>query len=301
MCLSLLEFYFLFEEFNMAYLWGVTILWAFSFSLIGVYLAGQVDSYFAVLTRITLAALVFLPFLLRRKIAPKLAGWLMLIGAVQLGVMYLFYYRSFLLLSVPEVLIFTIFTPVYVTLIYDLLSRRLHVGYLVSALLAIAGAAVMRYSSLSEDFWTGFFVVQGANLCFAAGQVGYKRLLEVYPQQGRQQDIFGWFYLGALLVVIAAWLLLGSDKYPTQVHQWGILLWLGVVASGLGYFLWNKGATLVNSGQLAVMNNVLIPAGLLVNLLIWNRDTDLLRLTLGAVILLAALWLNHKWVGRKSA
>lgn len=285
----------------MAYLWGVTILWAFSFSLIGVYLAGQVDSYFAVLTRITLAALVFLPFLLRRKIAPKLAGWLMLIGAVQLGVMYLFYYRSFLLLSVPEVLIFTIFTPVYVTLIYDLLSRRLHVGYLVSALLAIAGAAVMRYSSLSEDFWTGFFVVQGANLCFAAGQVGYKRLLEVYPQQGRQQDIFGWFYLGALLVVIAAWLLLGSDKYPTQVHQWGILLWLGVVASGLGYFLWNKGATLVNSGQLAVMNNVLIPAGLLVNLLIWNRDTDLLRLTLGAVILLAALWLNHKWVGRKSA
>lgn len=283
----------------MAYLWGVTILWAFSFSLIGVYLAGQVDSYFAVLTRIVLASLVFLPFLLRHKIAPKLAAWLMLIGAVQLGVMYLFYYRSFLLLSVPEVLIFTIFTPVYVTLIYDLLSRRLHVGYLVSALLAIAGAAVMRYSSLSEDFWTGFLVVQGANLCFAAGQVGYKRLLEVYPQQGRQQDIFGWFYLGALLVVVVAWLLLGSDKYPTQIHQWGILLWLGVVASGLGYFLWNKGATLVNSGQLAVMNNVLIPAGLLVNLLIWNRDTDLLRLTLGALILVVALWLNQKWVAKK--
>lgn len=283
----------------MAYLWGVTILWAFSFSLIGVYLAGQVDSYFAVLTRIVLASLVFLPFLLRHKIAPKLAAWLMLIGAVQLGVMYLFYYRSFLLLSVPEVLIFTIFTPVYVTLIYDLLSRRLHVGYLVSALLAIAGAAVMRYSSLSEDFWTGFLVVQGANLCFAAGQVGYKRLLEVYPQQGRQQDIFGWFYLGALLVVVVAWLLLGSDKYPTQMHQWGILLWLGVVASGLGYFLWNKGATLVNSGQLAVMNNVLIPAGLLVNLLIWNRDTDLLRLTLGALILVVALWLNQKWVAKK--
>lgn len=284
----------------MAYLWGVTLLWAFSFSLIGVYLAGQVDSYFAVLTRIVLATLIFVPFLFKHKVAPKLALSLMGIGAIQLGCMYLFYYNSFLLLSVPEVLIFTIFTPVYVTLIYDLLSKRFHVGYLVSALLAIAGAAVMRYSSLSEDFWTGFLVVQGANFCFALGQVAYKKMMEVHQFEGKQQDVFGWFYIGALIVVSIAWVILGGDKYPTQVHQWGILLWLGVVASGLGYFLWNKGATLVNSGQLAVMNNVLIPAGLLVNLLIWNRDTDLLRLTIGAAILMLALWLNNAWIAKKA-
>ncbi len=46
----------------MGYLIGVTALWAFSFSLIGVYLAGQVDSYFAVLLRVALGMLVFLPF-----------------------------------------------------------------------------------------------------------------------------------------------------------------------------------------------------------------------------------------------
>lgn len=46
----------------MGYLISVTALWAFSFSLIGVYLAGQVDGYFAVLIRVTLAMLVFLPF-----------------------------------------------------------------------------------------------------------------------------------------------------------------------------------------------------------------------------------------------
>ena len=43
-----------------------TILWAFSFSLYGEYLAGHVDSYFAVLARVGLAALVFLPFLRTR-------------------------------------------------------------------------------------------------------------------------------------------------------------------------------------------------------------------------------------------
>ncbi len=61
----------------MALLWAITLLWAFSFSLIGVYLAGQVDSYFAVLTRVVLAALVFLPLLLRNPLAPKLALQLM--------------------------------------------------------------------------------------------------------------------------------------------------------------------------------------------------------------------------------
>ena len=46
---------------SMRYLLFVTVLWAFSFNLIGEYLAGQVDSYFAVLTRVLLAGLVFLP------------------------------------------------------------------------------------------------------------------------------------------------------------------------------------------------------------------------------------------------
>lgn len=54
----------------MRYLIFVTLLWAFSFNLIGVYLAGQVDSYFAVLTRVILAGLVFLPFTRWRGVAP---------------------------------------------------------------------------------------------------------------------------------------------------------------------------------------------------------------------------------------
>ena len=43
---------------GMGYLLFVTLIQAFSFSLIGVYLAGHVDSYFAVLVRVVLAGLV---------------------------------------------------------------------------------------------------------------------------------------------------------------------------------------------------------------------------------------------------
>lgn len=43
----------------MGYLLIVALIQAFSFSLIGEYLAGHVDSYFAVLARVLLAGLVF--------------------------------------------------------------------------------------------------------------------------------------------------------------------------------------------------------------------------------------------------
>lgn len=267
----------------MNYLVGVTLLWAFSFSLIGVYLAGQVDAYFAVLLRVVLALLVFIPFMGRLPIL--LACKISALGAVQLGLMYLLYYQSFMLLTVPEVLIFTIFTPVYITLLYDALQRRFQYRFLLAALLAVIAAALMRYKGLTEAYWLGFAVVQGANLCFALGQVGYKVLLAQQPVKLAQHQLFGWFYFGALIVALPAWLLLGTPQYPQHTSQWAVLLWLGLVASGGGYYWWNKGATLVSSGMLAVMNNMLIPAGLLVNILLWNRNENLLTLAAGSVLL----------------
>lgn len=274
----------------MLLLWATTAIWAFSFSLIGVYLAGQVDSYFLAFSRILLATLVFLPLLVRYRIAPKLAFQLTTIGALQLGLMYLAYYHSFLLLSVPEILIFTITTPIYITLIYDLLVKQFHRRYLISALLAVIGAAIIRWDNLSSDFWLGFLLVQASGVCFALGQVWYKVIYERLPApQPKHHQVFGWFYVGALLVALPSWFFLGSNQLPDSELQWGIIVWLGVVASGLGFFMWNQGSTQVSSGQLATMNNMLIPAGLLVNIVLWNHDINLLRLGLGACIMLAAL------------
>src|SRR5690554_7326262 len=93
----------------MFYLIAVTLLWAISFSLIGEYLAGQVDSYFAVLTRILLACLLFLPILRPHRLPPGMTPGLLAVGALQFGVTYICLYLSFELLTVPEVLLFTIF------------------------------------------------------------------------------------------------------------------------------------------------------------------------------------------------
>lgn len=280
----------------MALLVFVTVLWAFSFSLIGEFLAGHVDSDFAVLSRVVLAGLAFLPLTRWRGVRWELKTGVTVVGALQFGITYLCLYRSFAYLSVPEVLLFTIFTPLYVTLIDDALNRRFSPVALVAAAIATLGAGIIRYDGLSEDFLTGFLLLQVANATFAAGQVGYKHLIARFPTDIPLYRFFGYFYAGALVFALPSFLIFGNaDKLPQTALQWGILCWLGLAASGLGLFLWNRGGCLVDAGTLAIMNNALVPAGLLVNLLIWNRDADLGRLLAGGAVMGLSLWVNARF------
>ncbi|MBL4765853.1 MAG: DMT family transporter [Colwellia sp.] len=288
----------------MSYLISVTLLWAFSFSLIGVYLAGQVDAWFSVLMRIGLAMLLFLPFLRLNEISWQSAVKLMAIGAIQLGLMYVFYYQSFLYLSVPEVLLFTVMTPIYITLLNDAFERKFHLNFMLTALLATSGAIAIRFNTVDANFIIGLVLVQAANLCFATGQVCYKRLMaaQQLQQSINQKAIFAWFFIGAFGVAAICYLLFGdANKLPTTELQWGVLVYLGIIASGVGYFAWNKGATLVNVGALAIMNNLLIPAGIIVNLVIWNRDADIARLVFGGSLIVLSLLLNQWLEKRRNA
>ena len=278
----------------MGYLLIVTLIQAFSFSLIGEYLAGHVDSYFAVLVRVVLAGLVFIPLTRWRQVEPGFMRGMLVIGALQFGITYVCLYLSFRVLTVPEVLLFTILTPLHVTLIEDALNRRFNPWALVAAMVAVSGAAVIRFDSISGDFFKGFLLLQLANFTYAAGQVLYRRLVARYPTELPHYRRFGFFYLGALAVVLPAFLAFGkADFLPDAPLQWGVLVFLGLVSTALGMYWWNKGACLVTGGTLAVMNNLHVPVGLLLNLLIWNQHEPLGRLFLGAGVILLAVWISR--------
>ena len=240
--------------------------------------------------------MIFLPFLKLKEIKAATISRLIAIGSVQLGLMYCFYFQSFRFLTVPEVLLFSVLTPIYITLLNDILSKRFHKEHLLTALIAVLGAAYIQYASISENVFLGFLIVQGANLCFAVGQVAYKYLLKTSPEleSTPMYTIFGLFFIGAFLVALIAFLIFGStEKMPTTSIQWGVLIYLGAVASGAGYFFWNKGVVMVNTGSLAIMNNALIPVGLIVNLVIWNKEADIKKILIGGSLIFASLALNE--------
>jgi carboxylate/amino acid/amine transporter len=284
----------------MPYLVTVNLLWAFSFSLIGEYLAGRVDSDFAVLVRVAIAALVFIPFTRWRGLPPRLLGGLWLAGALQFGVTYLCLYRSFSVLTVPEVLLFTVLTPIYVTLLDDALARRFNPWALVAALVAVGGGVAIRFQPLEGDYLWGFLLLQLANATFAAGQVLCRHLLARHPLDVPLYRFFGHFFLGALVLALPSWLIFGNPaRLPHTAVQWGVLVWMGLFATALGMFWWVKGCTRVDAGALAVMNELHVPLGLLVNLLIWNRDADLKKIALGGGVILLSLALNR--AGRRAS
>ena len=278
----------------MPYLVLVTVLWAFSFSLIGEYLAGQVDSDFAVLVRVVIATAVFIPFTRWRGLPVRLLAGFWLAGALQFGITYLCLYRSFNVLTVPEVLLFTVLTPIYVTLLDDGLAKRFNPWGLLAALVAVTGGIIIRFKNIEGEYLIGFLLLQIANATFAAGQVLCRQLLKRYPTEQPMHRFFCHFFLGALVLTIPSFLFFGdTGRLPQTITQWGVLVWMGLFATALGMFWWIKGSIQVDAGTLAVMNELHVPAGLLVNLLIWNHDANLPKLALGGAVIIASLWINR--------
>ncbi len=285
----------------MLYLWIVSLLWAFSFGLIKGQLTG-LDASFVAFARLFLAGLAFLPLLRLRGVDRRLALRLALIGAVQYGLMYVTYIYSFRFLKAYEVALFTIFTPLYVTLINDAYQRRLNGFSLLATVLAVAGTAIVQQANLlSPDLTRGFLIVQVSNLCFALGQVAYREVMRPYPHV-RDGQVFGLLYIGgALAAGLPALFTTPWGNFTLLPNQALTLVYLGVVASALGFFLWNVGARRVNAGTLAIFNDLKIPLAVAVSLLFFGEQADLLRLLIGGGVVLAALALNEWNVRRRSA
>jgi drug/metabolite transporter (DMT)-like permease len=282
----------------MSYLVIVSLLWAFSFGLIGSTLAG-LDPWFLALARLAIALLVFLPFLRTARLSAGERFRLAMIGAVQYGLMYALLFTAFRFIQSHEVALFTIFTPIYVTLINDLGRRRFHARNFWAALLALLGAGIVTYDPIGGiGLLSGFCIMQASNICFAAGQIWYREAMRRLPGR-RDASVFGLLYLGASLTALLFMLCFGDrGAHALDPREAGVLVYLGIFASGLGFFLWNKGARRVKAGTLAVFNNLKIPLAVLVSVAIFGERSEPLRLALGLIIVLGALLLNERGTRR---
>jgi drug/metabolite transporter (DMT)-like permease len=270
----------------------VSLIWAFSFGLIKRYLVG-VDSTFVATARLGLALLVFLPVLRLRGLSWRTAFSLCAIGAVQFGLMYLAYIESFRYLRAYEAALFTITTPIFVTLFADALDRKLRPRALIAALLAVVGTAFVTLKSADLTVTLrGLALVQLSNASFAMGQVAYRRL-RTRETGLRDRDVFALLYGSAFAIAAVAMLARDASVSLTMPQVW-TLLYLGVLASGVGFFLWNVGATRVATGTLAVMNNAKVPLAVAVSLIFFGEQAHTPSLLASLAVMGIAVWLAGK-------
>ena len=226
----------------MIYLVFVSVLWAFSFGLIGSTLS-NVDTFFVATMRLSFATLVLLPFFRPKLLGGKNCFLLCIYGSIQFGLMYTCYMKAYQFLPSHLVALFSIFTPIYVVFIHSIRQFKFSPWYLLAATFSVIGAAIIKVQGTpSGDIWLGFALMQVA----------------------------------------------------VSATQWQAILYLGCIASGLGFFLWNKGATLSNAGELAAFNNAVVPLAVIVSLFIFKESQsfaleDLFRLLTGGFFMVTAV------------
>jgi drug/metabolite transporter (DMT)-like permease len=278
----------------MIYLILVSFVWAFSFPLIKGHLTG-LDPNFVSLARMLLSLLVFLPFMRLAGVEKTLGLKLACLGAVQFGLMYIAYITSYQFLPAHTIVLLTTTTPLFVTLFNDLSSRRFNALFFVAASLAFAGGAVIKYPDqpLRANL-VGILLVQISNVAFAFGQLYYKQLSAKHPSWS-DRSVFGFLYLGAVIITaLFSMVTTQFSRIQVTAPQVLVLVYLGIIASGVCFFLWNKGARFVNEGMLAIMNNLKIPLGIIASLLLLGESTDYLRLIIGFGLMVGAAYLCER-------
>ena len=258
----------------MAYLIAISILWSFSFGIIKYGLAG-IDSSFISFARNVIALTFFSSVTIynikKFSFDLKLVG----IGALQFGLMYIFYIESYQYLPAYLIATFTITTPIYVVLASKYLNgNSLNRNGIYAILLVIIGSYLMRFNSLNlKDYMLGFVLIQYANIFFATGQILFKK----WNDKNKDKDIvhnFSQLFFGATLITSIFYFLGSSESAILTQSNLFSLLFLGIISSGIGFLMWNIGATKVSAEKLAVMNNAVIPIAIFNSYLIFGEEIN---------------------------
>lgn len=268
----------------MIYLILVSILWSFSFGIIKYGLPG-IDSTLISLMRNLIALLFFASLTLYNFKKFSFDIRLVLIGAIQFGLMYILYIQSYQYLPAYLIATFTITTPIFIGIFSQLLDdKSFSLNGIFSIILVIIGSLMMRFNIVNPiDYWLGFFLIQCANVCFAIGQIMFKR----WHSKNTSVDIiynFSQMYFGAVLITSIFSIINSTNLAMLNASNLYALLFLGLFSTGFGFLAWNLGAIQVSNERLAVMNNAVIPIAMFNSYLVFGEAINLILFLPGLVL-----------------
>jgi len=276
----------------MLYLTIVSILWSFSFGIIKFGLTG-VDSIFISFFRSLIAFIFFSSLTLYNIKKFSFDTKLIIIGAIQFGLMYVFYIQSYQYLPAYLIATFTITTPIFVGLFSQaLMKESFSKNGILSVILVLIGSLMMRFNLANPlDYWFGFILIQCANMFFASGQIMFKK----WHTENSDKDIvhnFSQMFFGATIVTSLFYFQTMDVQNILSTTNLLSLIFLGICSTGIGFLLWNIGATKVSNTRLAIMNNVVIPLAVLNSFFIFGEDINILLFIPGLICFYAAYRLS---------
>jgi drug/metabolite transporter (DMT)-like permease len=254
-----------------------SLLWAASYSFNKVNLAGF--NPFLISTIFCLSSsLVFLPWLRFSNISGQIIAKLFSIGAIQFGLMYIFFQSSFFFLDAHEIAILLITTPFYVVLIGGIFDKRtLALPLFLASLCVIFSLCTVANGDYTFDS-RGALLIQLSNVAFACGQVLLKHFFNKNPSV-KLTNVMGILYIGGgFICLIFALASCGSNYLPLTIKAGIQACLLGIICCGVCHYLWDVGAIRVKIPLLAIMNNVQIPLAVLISAMCFGEVVQLRKI-----------------------
>ena len=146
----------------------------------------------------------------------------------------------------------------------------------------------------SGDFWTGFTLMQIAGIAFAFGQIAYRDWKNTHKSVPDSAIFALLTFGGTMCAGLFSFALSNKASLIITSGQWISILYLGLVASGLGFFFGIKEPTKTNPGTLAAFNNAVVPLAMLFSLFIFGeidqiKSEQIIRLIIGGLLIASAI------------
>jgi len=260
-----------------------TICFSISFGLIKAQLA-TLPSEFVVFCRLIIACLIFIPFIKTGNLKRQILAFF--IGIIQFGIMFLCFIKAFKYLQGNEIAILTTTTPVFVGIWASIFGEKFKPIYILCILMSVIGAGIIVWQNMSFNLIVkGILLMETSNCTFALGQILWKK----YINDTSTKYMFS-AYLGASLFALPiSFFNVNISTLSITIPQILSILYLAIIPTGIGFWLWNKGSISVKSSTLAVMNNLKIPLAVLFSLIIFQEKINIINFSIGSTIILLSI------------
>ncbi|MBR2386948.1 EamA family transporter [bacterium] len=274
-----------------------TIFFSISFGLIKANLA-TLDPNLVSFLRLFFASMIFLPVFILKKnnVTKKDFIQALLIGTIQFGLMFIFYIQAFKFLKGSEIVLLTTSTPFFVLLISSIYSKKIDFIQILLVAIAIFGGFFVVFRENSLNFAIlGIVFMELSNLSFALGQILWKKQID----SSSSALMFPAYFGACLLALFSSFLFSKTEIIKITNIQWFSILYLAIIPTGIGFWLWNMGAKKVSETTLSVMNNLKIPIGAIFAILFFKESVKFENFTIGLLLILIAIFGSIIYKGKE--
>lgn len=223
--------------------------------------------------------------------------WLFILGLLGIFGFSFFLFFSMRYTTASEASILVGFNPLLTYFLAWLLLKEEWVWVKFSGIvLAVVGVVITLYQpgqlSISHPVGNGILMLSIS--CWVGYTLLSKKVMQAQNLNPTETAIYATF-LGTALMIPTAFLLEDplSNLGKIDLFLWLDFLYMGVLATGVAYVLWNYGIKEIGAGSTSAFLSLLPPAGVIASILIL-KEPSTPNLFLGMVLVMVGVWLTTR-------